>query len=170
MHDWEEIRRQTGRLVWAAAYRILKDQEQALDCCQEVFLEAFERSEREVVRDWSGFLRWLAVRRALDRLRKRQRASERINCDSDVTRIAGGPEPFVELEFRELMDRVRLEMARLPRKQAEAFWSCCIEEMSYAEAARQMGIDVNSVGVFIHRARSRLRELLADLSPARTKP
>jgi DNA-directed RNA polymerase specialized sigma24 family protein len=32
-----------------------------------------------------------------------------------------------------------------------------------------MGIDVNSVGVLIHRARSRLRELLADLSPTRTK-
>jgi len=169
MHDWEEIRRQCGQLVWAAAYRILKNHDQALDCCQEVFLEAFERSQREIVRDWPSFSRWLAVHRALDRLRKGQRASERISTDSDVTRIAGGTEPFAEIEFRELVERVRLEMARLPLKQAEAFWSCCIEEMSYADAASQMGIDVNSVGVLIHRARSRLRELLADLSPTRTK-
>jgi RNA polymerase sigma-70 factor, ECF subfamily len=169
MHDWEDIRGQYGRLIWSTAYRILKKHDQALDCCQEVFLEAWQRSQEQVVRDWPSFLRWLAAHRALDRLRKRQRAAAYISPDSDITLCAGGPEPGEEVEFRELVERVRLEMGRLPDRQAEAFWLCCVEEMRYDAAARQMGTDVNSIGVLIHRARSRLRELLADLSPARVK-
>lgn len=169
MHDWEEIRRQCGRSVWAVVYRILKNHEEALDCCQEVFVEAFQRSRQDIVRDWPSFLRWLAVRRALDRLRKRQRAAVHIAPDGDVTCCAGGAEPCEAAEFRELVERVRLEMGRLPQRQAEAFWACCVEEISYAEAAEQMGADVNSIGVLIHRARSRLRQLLADLSPTQTR-
>jgi DNA-directed RNA polymerase specialized sigma24 family protein len=63
MEDWEEVRRQYGPIVWATVYRIVRNRDQALDCCQEVFLEAFERSEADPVRDWPAFLRWLAVRR-----------------------------------------------------------------------------------------------------------
>lgn len=165
--DWQEIRRQCGPLVWATVYRILRNHDQALDCVQEIFLEAFERSEEFVVEDWSAWLRWLAVRRALDRLRNERRAAAHISPDYDVTSCVGGPEPCAQAEFRELVDRVRLEMARLPDRQAEAFWLRCVEEMSYEEVAEQMGTDANSIGVLIHRARSRLRDLLADLNPSR---
>jgi RNA polymerase sigma-70 factor (ECF subfamily) len=167
MEDWEEVRRQYGPIVWATVYRIVRNRDQALDCCQEVFLEAFERSEADPVRDWPAFLRWLAVRRALDRLRRVRRAAAHLSRDYDVAACARGPEPCEEAEFRELVERVRLETARLPKRQAEAFWLCCVEEMSYDEAAGQMGTDANSIGVLIHRARSRLRELLADLNPTR---
>ncbi|HVC95963.1 MAG TPA: sigma-70 family RNA polymerase sigma factor [Pirellulales bacterium] len=165
MDDWEEIRRQYSPIVWATVYRILRNRDQALDCSQEIFLEAFERSEENVVRDWPAFLRWLAVRRALDRLRRVRRAAVHLSRDCDVATCARGPEPWEEAEFRELVERVRLETARLPKRQAEAFWLCCVEEMSYHEAAKQMNTDANCIGVLIHRARSRLRELLADLNP-----
>ena len=78
-----------------------------------------------------------------------------------------GPTPGEEAEFRELVERVRLEMARLPHRQAEAFWLCCVEGASYEEAAKQMETDANSIGVLIHRARAYLRKLLADLNPTR---
>jgi RNA polymerase sigma-70 factor, ECF subfamily len=167
MEDWEEIRRQYSPVVWATVYRILKNHDQALDCCQEVFLEAFERSEEDAVRNWPAFLRWLAVRRAIDRLRRVRRAAAHISRDFDVATCARGPEPCEEANFRELVERVRLETARLPGRQAEAFWLCCVEEMSYDEAAKQMNADTNYIGVLVHRARTRLRELLADLNPAR---
>ncbi|MBS0202145.1 MAG: sigma-70 family RNA polymerase sigma factor [Planctomycetes bacterium] len=167
MEDWEEIRRQYGPIVWATVFRILRNRDQALDCCQEVFLEAFERSEEDVVRDWPAFLRWLAVRRALDRLRRVRRAAAHLSPDCDIATRARGPVPSEEAEFRELVERVRLETAKLPKRQAEAFWLCCVEETSYDEAAKQMNTDANCIGVLIHRARSRLRELLADLNPTR---
>lgn len=168
MEVWEAIRRQYSPIVWATVYRILKDRDQALDCCQEVFLEAFERSQDDVVRDWPAFLRWLAVRRAIDRLRRVRRADARVSRDFDVATCAGGPEPCEDAQFRELVERVRLEAARLPQRQAEAFWLCCVEEMSYQEAAKQMSTDANCIGVLVHRRRSQSSSAHCPLSARAT--
>lgn len=165
MLDWEELQRRWRPLVWGTVYRILKDHDQALDCCQDVFLEAFERSQQRPVEDWAGFLRWLAVRRALDWLRKRRRKAAHFNRDTDIASIGGG-EPCDHAQFHELVERVRLELARLPHRQAEAFWLCCVEEASYSDAARQLGTNANTIGVLVHRARARLRQLLTDISPS----
>jgi RNA polymerase sigma factor (sigma-70 family) len=131
MEDCDEVRRKYAPLVWATVYRIVKHHDHAIDCCQEIFLEAIERSKREVVNDWPAFLRWLAVRRALDRLRRERRAATHVDPHYDVALHARGPEPCEEAEFRELAQRVRLEMALLPDRQAEAFWLCCVEQATY---------------------------------------
>jgi RNA polymerase sigma factor (sigma-70 family) len=169
MHDWHEIRQRYGPLVWSTVYRIVKRHDQALDCYQDVFLEAIERSRERPVQNWPALLRWLAVRRALDRLRKERRAIAHIDSFDEGALHSGGLEPSSDAEFGELVDRVRLEMARLPDRQAEAFWLRCVEEISYAEIAKQMEMDVSAVGVLIHRARNRLRDLLTDLNPTRVK-
>jgi RNA polymerase sigma factor (sigma-70 family) len=168
MHDWQEVRRQYGRVVFGAVYRILKRHDEALDCYQEVFLEAFQQCGDRSVRNWAALLRWLAVRRALDRLRKERRAATRLDAGEDTALLpAGRADPSAELEFRELVDRVRLEVARLPERQAEAFWLHCVEELSNEEVAEQLGTDAKTVAVLVHRARAGLRNMLADLNPAR---
>jgi RNA polymerase sigma factor (sigma-70 family) len=169
MHDWHEIRQRYGPLVWSTVYRIVKRHDQALDCYQDVFLEAIERIEERPVKNWPALLRWLAVRRSLDRLRKERRAAAHIDSFDEGALHSDGLEPSSDAEFEELVERVRLEMARLPDRQAEAFWLRCVEEISYAEIAKQMELDVSAVGVLIHRARNRLRDLLTDLNPTRVK-
>ena len=57
------------------------------------------------------------------------------------------------------------ELAKLPERQAAAFWMRSIEEMSYSAIAEQMDIGANEVGVLVHRARVRLRILLARWNP-----
>jgi RNA polymerase sigma-70 factor (ECF subfamily) len=168
MHDWQEVRRQHGRVVFGAVFRILKRHDQALDCYQEVFLEAFQQCSHRPVRNWAALLRWLAVRRALDRLRKERRATVRVATAEDAALLPDvRVDPSAEIEFRELVDRVRLEVARLPERQAEAFWLHCVEELSYEEVAEQLGTDTKTVAVLVHRARAGLRQMLADLNPAR---
>ncbi len=170
MHDWEDIRQRYGTLIFSAAYRILKRQDQALDCYQEVFLEAFKQCEERPVRNWPALLRWMVVRRALDRLRKEHRIAARVDSDKDTLLLpAAGESPGDEIEFRELVDRVRDEVARLPERQGEAFWLRCVEQLSAAEVAEQLGTDANAIGVLVHRARARLREVLADVNPARVE-
>lgn len=168
MHDWQKIREECGKLVFSAAFRVLKRYDQALDCYQDVFLEAFEQCEQRPVRNWPALLRWRAVRRALDRLRKERRIAARVDADHDALLVpAAGEGPGQKIEFRELVERVREEVARLPERQAEAFWLQCVEQMSSADVAEQLGTEVGTVAVLVHRARSRLRELLSDLNPAR---
>ena len=66
---------------------------------------------------------------------------------------AASPGPFGEAEWHELM-RWRAcanEVARLPARQAEAFWLRCVEQSSYADIGRQLKLDANTVGVLVHR-------------------
>ena len=70
MDEWDEVYERHGSLVWATVYRVLGNHAEALDCCQDVFAELFDRGRAREVRDWAAFLKWLATRRALDRLRR----------------------------------------------------------------------------------------------------
>jgi len=168
MEDWERIREQYGPLVWKTVYRILGNHTESLDCFQDVFAELLERSSPIAVRGWPAFLRWLAVRRALDRLRKRSAEAKRVVGDDDIATLSSAsPAPDTHAIWNELMERVRHETACLPRQQAEAFWLQCVEEMSQAEIGRYLGVNVNAVGVLVHRARQRLRQSLADLNPVK---
>lgn len=167
MLDWREIRDRHAALVWTTVYRILKDHAGSLDCCQDVFLEAFRRAERKPVEDWPGLLRWLATRRAIDRLRQQERNKRRLAALPDASVVPDTrPGPVDTAELKELVERVRRELARLPAKQAEVFWLRCVEQMSYAEIAQQLGLDTNAVGVLVHRARTRLRRVLLHLHPS----
>jgi RNA polymerase sigma-70 factor (ECF subfamily) len=168
MKDCEEIRQQYGTLIFSAAYRILKRHDQALDCYQEVLLEVFEQCKERPVRNWPALLRWITVRRALDRLRSERRFSARVEAEKNsLLLLDTGGGPSEAMEFRELVDRVRDEVARLPERQGEAFWLRCVEQLSTAEVAEQLGTDANSVGVLVHRARAKLRDVLADVNPGR---
>jgi RNA polymerase sigma-70 factor (ECF subfamily) len=168
MHDWKEIRQRHGTLVFRAAYRILKRHDQALDCYQEVFLEAFERYGNLPILNWPALLQRMAVHRALDRLRQERRMAARIDAENDSAMLPDTDQrPGDDLEFRELLDEVRYEVARLPARQGEAFWLFCIEELSAADVAEQLGTDANTVGVLVHRARARLRETLTNMNPTR---
>jgi RNA polymerase sigma-70 factor (ECF subfamily) len=60
----------------------------------------------------------------------------------------------------ELSERLRTALGRIPSKQAEAFCLHCLEGWSYQEVAQQLAVSIDSVGVLLHRARKRLRQLL----------
>jgi RNA polymerase sigma factor (sigma-70 family) len=164
MINLEEIRSCHGHLVWQTVYRILKDHAEALDCSQDVFCEVLERASRKEVENWPAYLRWLATRRAIDRLRTRQRRQGRFDPGDVALVHTLTPGPAESAQLNELAERVRLELTKLPQRQAEAFWLACIEEMTYEDVGRQLGIDASTVGVLIHRARRRLREALTALT------
>jgi RNA polymerase sigma factor (sigma-70 family) len=167
MDEWIEVYERYGSLVWATVYRVLGNHAEALDCCQDVFAEVLDRSRPREVRDWAAFLKWLATRRALDRFRKHRAENIHFDAASDVSVIQGeATRPDARASLGELTDRLKRELGRLPPQQAEAFWLLSIEQMSYREIGEQLRVDVNQVGVLVHRARQRLREWLADLNPA----
>ena len=66
------------------------------------------------------------------------------------------------------MARLRKALAQLPTQQAEVFCLRSINDLSYREIAGQLDLKTSAVGVLLHRARSRLRELLGP-APA-TRP
>jgi RNA polymerase sigma factor (sigma-70 family) len=164
MDERAEVYERYGSLVWATVYRILGNHADALDCCQDVFAEVLKRSPGLRVRDWPAFLKCLATRRAIDRLRRRRVNTARFQADGDITVVATvAPSPDARAIASELKERLKRELSRLPEQQAEAFWLLTVEQMSYEEISEQLEVEVNHVGVLVHRARQRLRAWLADL-------
>lgn len=163
LRDWQAIVDRHGRLVWQTAYRLLGNRADAADCFQEAFVSALAVSRREEVRDWSALLQRLATARALDRLRQRLRRGRRSDEVADWgAMLSPNPSPEESVEAAELRGKLRWAVAQLPSRQAEVFCLRCLGDMSYRQIAVELGIKRNAVGVLLHRARSRLRELLAS--------
>jgi RNA polymerase sigma-70 factor (ECF subfamily) len=152
--------------MWSIAWRILKHESDALDCCQDVFAEALQRSRDNSngpVENWGAFLNWLTTHRAIDLLRKRKRNSQpSLMGEQDVLQVAASHTADMSVENSELTDWVRNQLAGMNGQIAECFWLCCVDEMSYADVANQLGISTSHVGVNVHRARELLRKRLSE--------
>lgn len=159
---WPEIVREHGPAVWRTVYRLIADQEDAAECYQEVFLDAVRLSRSQPVENWGALLTTLATRRGVDRLR--QRVSQRGQpSTSDVSGIADRRQQSIDdVMDAELIDRLRVALARLPEHQAEAFWLSSMEQQTYDEIAEHLSLSVEHVGVLLHRARAKLRETLGQ--------
>lgn len=167
MPDWLEIVSRDGPAVWRTAYRYLGNRADADECFQEAFLAAWEFSRKQQVQNWRALLIRFSAARAVDRLRRRRHQAGRREAPDWDALPDQSPSPQQFAEDAELSERLRSNLALLPARQAEVFCLHCLEGFSYQEVAEQMAITVDAVGVLLHRARNRLRELLGELSPTR---
>lgn len=159
MIDWNIIINEHGPAVWKTAYRLLGNHDDAADCFQETFVSALSFCRRQRVRNYSALLARLATARAIDQLRRRfrQTQSKADFADSAVVEYENA-NPYQQVERQELADKVRQSLSALTPQEAEVFCLRYLNDMSYREIAKQLGISTNSAGVLLHRARTRLRE------------
>lgn len=136
---------------------------QACDIVQETFLRVWKRRD-ELLDDMaqvSGFIFTVARNYRLDQMRKYGRETleaEILDAGSYEADI-GGDEDTAALRSRLLQ-----AMAQLPPLLREAFVLFQVGELSVREIARQTNASEANVKVRIHRAKQRLRELLADVT------
>jgi RNA polymerase sigma factor (sigma-70 family) len=161
MTDWPTIISAHGAMLWRTAYRILNHRDDALDCCQDALLDAYEYSLTHKVDQWAALLTSMATRRAIDRLRKRIRARRIEGSIDDVAEPAANTGYAAQwAQASELVDRLRNALIDLPGKQAEVFWLHCIERSSHDDISRELAISPNESRVLLHRARSQLASIL----------
>jgi RNA polymerase sigma-70 factor (ECF subfamily) len=162
--DWESILRADGPAVWRTARRLVGNDADADECFQEVFIDALEFSRKRPVQHWRALLTKLATARAIDHLRRRSRRLNREEPMDWENLSQTGALPPAQAETAELSQLLRNALAEIPPKQAEVFCLACLDGWSYQQIAEQLAISVNSVGVLIHRARQKLRDLLASIN------
>jgi RNA polymerase sigma-70 factor (ECF subfamily) len=164
MPDWEQIVERHGPAAWKTAYRLLGNRADADECLQETFLAALDVSRRQAVDNWQALLIRVAASRAIDRLRARDRRRGREqNALSRLLRSVPAP-PHQNILDREAAEMLRMALTKLPAHQAQTFCLHCLDDWSYQQIAEQLSISVNAVGVLLHRARKRLRSLMAPLA------
>jgi RNA polymerase sigma-70 factor (ECF subfamily) len=163
MVEWDIVIEKHGPMVWRTAYRLLGNADDAEDCLQETFLAAVTFSERQRVRSWPSVLRYLAVARATDMLRQRL-SREKRNCNAPDAALHTNQneDPAADMAVAELSDRLREALAQLPPRQSQVFVLRFLEQMSYREIAAALELKTSAVGVALHVARRRLRDLLGE--------
>ena len=167
MPDWEEIVRRDGPVAWRSAYRLTGNRADADECLQEALVVAVGVARREEVRSWRALLQHLATAQAARSLRKRRRPRGVLSRSADWEAVGGpSPSPLESAEEAELAGSLREALGRIPPKQGEAFTLHALEGWSYGEVAEHLGASVDAVGVLLHRARARLRQLLASSCPS----
>ena len=141
------------RRVYELAAGLLRGQAEAEDVTQEVFLEYWQRgSSVRRPREW---MLTVARNRCMDRLRR----SGRFVSEED----AGAPEPTEDrgpawhYDHDALAERLERHIASLPEPQRSLVLLFDMQGLSGEECARVVGINVNQVKVYLHRARRRLR-------------
>lgn len=157
--------------VYALAYRLVRDREEAADVTQEVFM----RVMRSVVgfRGESAFGTWLhrvTVNTALTSLRKRSRRPQPgreafgMPGDEGMGTVDTDAGPEERAERAELLARAEAAVAALPEASRTIVVLRDIEGLSTAEVAAATGLSETAVKVRLFRARERLRASLADSS------
>jgi RNA polymerase sigma-70 factor (ECF subfamily) len=162
-----ELVNRHGRMVFAAAYRILGNADDAEDVLQDVFLKILGgwngRLKPHAIQDWGAYLRVAASRRAVDLLRRNRSWEQNTRADIETVEAPVHQNPRNVAIQREKASLLRKALRSLPKREARVFALRCFEGLSYDQIAEHMGLSVNLVGVVLHRARGRLQRILEPL-------
>jgi len=142
----ERVYREHGDRLWRAVLLASGSREVADDAIAEAFAQALRRGRE--LRDPAAWIWRVAFRLAAGELKERGRV-ETFSQEP----VSGLPESFVDL-WRAL--------ARLPLKQRASIVLADYAGWSHREIAKALGSSVSAVGVHVHRARKRLRDLLEN--------
>lgn len=144
----------------------MKDQEEAKDMAQEVFIHVYQNISKfkgdSLLSTW---IYRIAVNKCLEEIRRRGRQKrsahlEDISDSSIQNQAADFFHPGVALEDQERAKVLFTAIEQLPDQQQVAFTLAKVEQLSYEEISKVMEKSVSSVESLIHRAKQNLKKLL----------
>lgn len=144
------------RAVYRLAAALLRDAREAEDVTQEVFLSYWQHGEIvERPREW---LLRVTRNACLSRFRKSSRVTHQ--DPGELPEISDGRDPVWHYEQHELAGELRKLVDTLPEPQRSLLVMFDVQGHDGATCARVLGLSVNQVKVYLHRARRKLREQL----------
>ena len=168
---FEEIMRKHNRMLFRTARAILRDDAEAEDALQEAYVQAFR--SMDTFRAESKLSTWLArivANEALMRLRKTNRRAEIVPIQpaatvQDLEQVMDSNmdhAPDASAERREMRRVLETQIDALPDTYRAVFMLRAVEELSVEETAAVLGLPAATVRTRFFRARSMLREMLAQ--------
>jgi RNA polymerase sigma-70 factor (ECF subfamily) len=160
----EAIYREDATVVLQTAYRVTGRIEDAEDVLQTVFARLANRqSPPDFSTGSRAYLRRAATNAALDIVQSR-RVRDGVSLEvagEDIGRDPG-PTPDRQHHGRELKLQLRHALTKISRRSAEIFVLRYFEGLDNAEIAAHLGTSANTVAVTLHRARTRLKDEMAQ--------
>ena len=139
-HYWKNLLSYAGKRLM-----VLEDAEEAEEVVQDVFVNLWERHENlEITGSLSSYLqgavRYKIYNKYRAHLQRKQAWKIPLLEDADYSAPA-----MDSLSFRELQEKLKDAIQRLPEKCREAFILSREHQLSYKEISERMGVSVNTV-------------------------
>ncbi len=165
---FERIYRLHSRRVYALCLRMVGNTAEAEDLTQEAFLQLFRKIH--TFRGESAFSTWLhrlSVNVVLMRLRKKSLPETSLEEVTEPDEETGGPRKEVggpDMLLSGSIDRIHLRRAidQLPPGYKSVFVLHDVQGYEHNEIAEIMGCSIGNSKSQLHKARTRLRELLQE--------
>jgi len=150
--------------VYGFACSMLRDEVIAQDVTQDVFITLWEHRD-EV--DYDRALPWLmrVTRNAcIDQLRRRQTRQRTMTVDTEGLSRAESqrPLPDTSTEVSDFEDHLDAALDKIDEPYRSVVVLREIQELKYQEIADALDMPLNTVKVYIHRGRKKLRKRLTD--------
>jgi RNA polymerase sigma-70 factor, ECF subfamily len=171
MAAFEELVARHRDKIFARAFSIMRNEEEAIDLSQEAWVKGWQRLKQ--FHGDSSFVTWMTrivINLSLDQLRKQKR--HRIESIEQMEEEVGGVErqmptvvvnPTERLEQRELRQTIDKAMAQLSAEHRTVLVLHEFEDMEYKQIAKVVGCSIGTVMSRLFYARRRLASLLAGL-------
>ncbi len=168
---FEELVARYRDKIYARAYSMMRNEEEAIDLSQEAWVKGWQRLSQ--FHGESGFGTWMTrivINLCLDQLRKQKR--QRTESIEEIDEESGGVErqmpvvhvnPTAGLERAELRQRIDRAMAQLTPEHRTVLILHEFEEMEYKAIAKTMDCSIGTVMSRLFYARRKLAALLVDM-------
>lgn len=148
--------------VYALAYKMVGNRDDAKDAAQESFIKVWENIHN--YKSKYRFTTWLyriVMNNCLDKLRKRRKENQLFeSVENDGFEKSPTGSTSIDFEENQFVTFIRLISNKLSKKQQAVFVLHDLEEMNQAEVSVILGISKNSVKSNLHLARKIIRRML----------
>lgn len=153
------------RLVLHMVQKIIKDEDDQKDVCQEVFIKVYKNLKHfKQESKLSTWIAQIAYTTSLDYLKKtRKKQSVTDEVDLHENRLETGSNPEQELNKKELRTFILKMIDQLPESYRLVVNLFHIDDYSYQEIVDITGLSEGTVKSHLFRARKLLKEKLASL-------
>ena len=144
-------------IVYSISLRYMKDEDEARDLMQEVFIRLFKKiKEFKFQGSFDGWLKRMTVNMAIDEIRKGKPwiGNERIEDQNDLQSEFSAEDILGQLSASELLEIIR----ELPKVYGLVFNMYVIEGFKHAEIAKFLGISEGTSKSNLHDARKLLQK------------
>ena len=171
MGAFEELVARHRDKIYARAFSMMRNEDEALDLSQEAWVKGWQRLQQ--FHGESSFGTWMTrivINLCLDQLRRRKR--QRTESIEEMDEESGGVErqmpvvvinPTENLERGELRKRIDQALGQLSHEHRTVLVLHEFEEMEYKEIARTMDCSIGTVMSRLFYARRKMAVLLASL-------
>lgn len=167
----ESLYRDYGQTLRTFLARRRVSREQAADIVQETYCRVQQADSVESIRQPKAFLIRVASNVLLNSRRHHRHALEESAPDFEGLEVANeDPSAYRQMSAEQELAIVRAALMELPPKCRQAFVMNRLDNLSYPQVAREMGLSVSMIEKYISQALAHMRGRLSAADRPTTRP